>query len=94
VEKDDRYEPLDFEGLAKKLNLPKTWIEDQTRSRCADPIPHRKYKRYVRFIWLNPDLQEWLSRHDVTGTKRPEGTNRPARLKRQKKLSVEDACQE
>jgi len=48
--------------LAKRLNLPESWVRDQVRSRAADPIPHLRFGRYVRFEWPHPDLIQWLER--------------------------------
>jgi hypothetical protein len=49
--------------LAKRLNLPESWIRDQVRSRATDPIPHLRFGRYVRFQWGDPELVKWLERH-------------------------------
>jgi len=56
------YEVIDASDLAKRLNLPESWVRDQVRTRAADPIPHLKFGRYVRFEWLHPNLSEWLER--------------------------------
>jgi len=48
--------------LARRWNLPATWIREQTRSRALDPIPHLRMGRYVRFEYGSPDLAKWLER--------------------------------
>jgi hypothetical protein len=55
-------ELIDAADLAKRLNLPESWIRDQVRSRATDPIPHLRFGRYVRFQWAHPDLMQWLER--------------------------------
>jgi hypothetical protein len=56
------FEIIDASVLAKRLNLPESWVREQCRSRAADPIPHLKFGRYIRFQWLHPDLVNWLER--------------------------------
>lgn len=56
------FELLNAEQLAKRLNLPVSWIREMTRSRTSDPIPHLRFGRYVRFRWGAPELAEWISR--------------------------------
>lgn len=55
-------EILTPEELAGRLKLPVSWVRDQTRSRTADPIPHKKFGMYVRFDWNDPTLQKWIQR--------------------------------
>lgn len=50
------------EEFAALLNVPVTWIREQTRSRARDPIPHFKMGRYTRFDLSDPRLAEWLER--------------------------------
>ena len=57
------FELIDAPELAKRWGLPASWIREQTRSRCSDPIPHLRLGRYVRFEWGSPELASWLSRH-------------------------------
>ena len=57
------FEIIDSDELAKRLNLPATWVRDQVRSRATDAIPHLKFGRYVKFEWGSPSLLEWLARH-------------------------------
>ena len=56
-------ELIDSANLAERLNLPESWIRDQVRSRAADPIPHLRFGRYVRFQWGDQELLDWLERH-------------------------------
>jgi len=55
-------EIIGADELAKRLNLPVSWIRDQVRTRATDPIPSLRFGRYVRFQWGHPDLVEWLER--------------------------------
>jgi hypothetical protein len=56
------FEVLTAEELAGRWRVPESWIREQTRSRCADPIPHVRLGRYVRFSWGSPDLNHWWAR--------------------------------
>jgi hypothetical protein len=56
------FEVIDARELARRWSLPWTWIMEQTRSRAADPIPHIRFGKYVRFRWNSPELAEWLKR--------------------------------
>lgn len=60
----ERFELLTSEQLADRLNVPPSWIREQTRSRAlnADPLPHLRLGRYVRFRWESPELEAWLRR--------------------------------
>jgi hypothetical protein len=53
---------IDAEELAKRWNLPASWVRDQVRSRATDPLPCIRFGRYVRFQWGHPDLEKWLER--------------------------------
>jgi hypothetical protein len=53
------YEVLTAEELAERWRVPATWVREQTRSRCADPIPHIRLGRYVRFSFGSPELTRW-----------------------------------
>lgn len=55
-------EIIDADELAKRLNLPASWVRDQVRSRALDPIPCLRFGRYVRFQWGHPTLDNWLER--------------------------------
>ena len=57
------FELIDAQDLAMRWHLPTSWIREQTRSRCSDPIPHLRLGRYVRFEWGSPELAAWLTRH-------------------------------
>ena len=60
-------EVIDSAELAKRLNVPETWIRSRTNSkRTRDPIPHLRFGRYIRFPWGSDDLQEWLHRQLVS----------------------------
>jgi hypothetical protein len=56
------FELIESDELARRLNLPASWVRDQVRSRATDPIPCLRFGRYVRFQWGHPDLIEWLER--------------------------------
>jgi hypothetical protein len=56
------FELLNAEQLAKRLNLPVSWIREMTRSRASDPIPHLQFGRYIRFQWGAPELANWIGR--------------------------------
>ena len=56
------FELIDAPELARRWSLPASWIREQTRSRCADSIPHLRLGRYVRFEWGSPELAAWLAR--------------------------------
>lgn len=55
-------EVLTAEELASRWRVPESWIREQTRSRCVDPIPHVRLGRYIRFSWGSPELMEWWKR--------------------------------
>ena len=56
------YEVLTAEELASRWRVPESWVREQTRSRCVDPIPHVRLGRYVRFSWGSPELTDWWKR--------------------------------
>jgi hypothetical protein len=56
------FEVVDAGELAKRWNVPKSWILEQTRSRAADPIPCLRMGKYVRFEWGSPSLLDWLAK--------------------------------
>jgi hypothetical protein len=56
------YEVIDSAELAKRWNLPESWIREQTRHRAADPIPCVRAGRYVRFEWGSPKLLAWWAK--------------------------------
>lgn len=55
---------LDAGELAVRLNMPETWIREKCRNRAllrdADPLPHLKLGKYLRFRWS--DVEAWLAR--------------------------------
>lgn len=57
------FELIDSEELAKRLNLPVSWVRSHTRNRTADEIPCVRFGKYVRFRWLSPELERWLADH-------------------------------
>ena len=57
-----RHEPVDSKELAKRWNIPESWVRDNIRERTADPIPHVKFGCYVRFEWESPQLHAWFNR--------------------------------
>lgn len=56
------FEVLTALELASRWRVPETWVREQTRSRCLDPIPHTRLGRYVRFSWGSPELDQWWKR--------------------------------
>jgi hypothetical protein len=63
------FEVITAEELAKRWQVPASWVREQTRSRATDPIPHARLGRYVRFCWGSPDLDRWWIRR-LAGIKR------------------------
>jgi hypothetical protein len=55
-------EVIDATELARRWNLPVSWIREQTRSRAGDPLPCIHFGRYVRFEWGSPQLAAWFER--------------------------------
>jgi hypothetical protein len=60
-------EIIDGAELARRWAVPKSWVEDQVRSRAADPLPHFKMGKYVRFQWGSDELESWLLRRFKSG---------------------------
>ncbi len=56
------FELLDAAQLAERLNLPETWIREQSRSRTQDKIPHVKFGKHCRYEFRSPSLEAWISR--------------------------------
>ena len=56
------YEVIDAGELAKRWDLPESWIREQTRTRAGDPLPCIRFGRYVRFEWGSPKLTAWYDR--------------------------------
>lgn len=62
------YEIIDSKELARRWCLPESWIRDQVRARAAaDPLPHVRFGRYIRFLWGSPELEAWLRRRMIGG---------------------------
>ena len=64
-----RNEPIDARELAKRWNIPESWVRDNVRGRTADPIPHVRMGHYVRFEWDSPQLHAWFDRRRSGGKK-------------------------
>jgi hypothetical protein len=62
------YEFIDSKELALRWNLPESWVREQVRRRSPDPIPHVRFKKYVRFRWGSPELEEWTGRRIVSSS--------------------------
>jgi hypothetical protein len=60
------YERIDARELARRLNLPVSWVRDRVRRRCLDPIPHERHGKYVRFLWGHPRLAAYLEGSQVS----------------------------
>lgn len=58
-------ELIDSDELARRLNLPVSWIRSHTRRRTLDEIPTVRFGRYCRFDWTSPKLQHWIRAHEV-----------------------------
>jgi hypothetical protein len=68
-----QYEFIDSKELARRWALPKSWIREQVRSRCADPLPHVRFGKYVRFRWGSPELEAWAKRRIIDASNRKAG---------------------
>jgi hypothetical protein len=55
-------EILDTDGLARKLNVPPSWIRQHVQGRTPVElrIPCLHFGRYVRFRWNSPELNAWI----------------------------------
>jgi hypothetical protein len=67
------YEFVDSKELASRWNLPESWVREQVRARSADPLPHIRFGKYVRFRWGSPELEAWADRRIVSSSNRVEG---------------------
>jgi hypothetical protein len=70
-------EYLDSAELARRLNVPESWVRDQVRTRALDPIPHVRFGKYVRFLWQSPELECWAESRMLGGHN--TGVNRAPR---------------
>jgi hypothetical protein len=68
-----RYEFIDSKELASRWNLPESWVREQVRARSADPPPHVRFGKYVRFRWGSPELEDWAERRIVSSSSRVAG---------------------
>ncbi|HXY49076.1 MAG TPA: hypothetical protein VEI01_06465 [Terriglobales bacterium] len=68
-----QYEYLDCKQLAGRWNLPESWVREQVRSRSADPIPHVRFGKYIRFRWGSLELEQWAERRIITASNRKAG---------------------
>lgn len=64
-----QFEIIDAPALAQRLNLPESWVRDQTRRRATSGIPFLKFGKYVRFAWDSPELLKWIE-DQKTGKRR------------------------
>ncbi len=67
------YEFIDNKELASRWALPESWIREQVRSRAADPLPHIRFGKYVRFRWGIPELDGWAERRIIDASNRKAG---------------------
>ena len=68
-----QYEFIDSKELAFRWALPESWIREQVRSRAADPLPHIRFGKYVRFRWGSPELDGWAERRIIDASNRKAG---------------------
>jgi hypothetical protein len=59
----DVAEIIDAKELARRWQVPPSWVREYTRpDRTDDPIPHVRLGKYVRFEWGSASLEEWFAR--------------------------------
>ncbi len=51
-------ELLTVEDVARKLQVPRSWIYARTCPGARDRIPHVRCGKYLRFSW--PEVEAWL----------------------------------
>lgn len=56
-------EIIDAPELARRWNVPASWVRSHTRGRTRDELPCIRLGKYVRFRWGSPELEAWLSDH-------------------------------
>jgi hypothetical protein len=53
--------------LAERLQVKKSWVYEQTRTRGSvrdpDPLPHIRLGKYRRFVW--DDVWAWVQRRNT-----------------------------
>lgn len=52
---------IDCRELARRWDVPVSWIRDQVRRRADDPLPHVNLGKYVRFCGTVPNSGRGLS---------------------------------
>jgi hypothetical protein len=60
------YQNESAKQLAAHLNVPHSWILDNSKADADDPIPHLHLGKHKRFRWGSPELTAWIGRHLVT----------------------------
>jgi hypothetical protein len=60
-----QYASLSAAQLAAELNVPRTWVLDNSKTDADDPIPHLRLGKHKRFGWCSPELNAWIRRHLV-----------------------------
>jgi hypothetical protein len=66
----NKVEVIDSTELAKRLNVPETWVRSRSNAkRTCDPIPHFRLGRYVRFPRGSDELRDWLDRQLVSANR-------------------------
>lgn len=68
-----QFEFIDSKDLASRWALPESWIREQVRSRAADPLPHVRFGKYVRFRWGSPELEAWAERRIIDSSNSKAG---------------------
>jgi len=66
-EKTEDTQLLSVREVAKLLHVPVSWVYEHTRPRCANPLPHIKLGKYLRFFPsdITNYLQDARSLHGV-----------------------------
>jgi len=49
---------LTVKDVARRFQVPISWVYERTRRRGSDRIPHRKMGKYLRFLAVEVD--EWF----------------------------------
>lgn len=64
-----RFDPSDLltpAQLAERLQVPKSWVFEQTRERAKvrseNPLPCIRLGKYLRFSW--PQVCEWMAQNN------------------------------